>query len=228
MLHIGICDDDREAREKIYDMVMHAVFSYDEIDFEFFESGRRVIDRIEENKFQCDLLFLDINMPECDGFEVAKYIRENNVDVDIIFVTVSAEHVFEGYVYRAFSYILKPVDSKRLEDEIARYMNERFSGSNCLHVTINNKKEHILLDKVLYFEGDGRKIRIHQKGEEMSFYAKMSDLELMLETYGFVRCHQSYIVNKKYIKGCSRTEIKLDSETLPVSRKYQEKVREII
>ena len=96
MLHIGICDDDREAREKIYDMVMHAVFSYDDISFEFFKTGRQVIEKIEENKFQCDLLFLDINMPECDGFEVAKYIRENNVDVDIIFVTVSAEHVCEA------------------------------------------------------------------------------------------------------------------------------------
>lgn len=225
MIRIGICDDIEAHRKKIQDLVMHAIFSYDDVEFISFLSGQQVIDQIEEKNFLCDLLFMDINMPQINGLETAKYIREHQVDVDIIFVTVSTEHVFDGYTYRAFSYLLKPVNISRLEEEIGRYMSERFSSSNCLHVTINNRKEKIYLNDVYYFEGDGRKIRSHQKGEKQEFYAKMGDLEQKLAPYQFIRCHQSYLVNKKYIEGSTRTELRIAGEILPISRKYQENVR---
>ena len=228
MLRIGICDDDKEYREKIYDLIIPSILSYDDADVEFYDTGQQVVESIENGNFNRDLLFLDINMPDRDGLDTAKFIRENNVDVDIIFVTVSTDHVFDGYTYKAFSYILKPVDGNRLDEEIGRYMAERFKCTNCLHITVNNRKEQIFLDKVYYFEGEGRKIRIHQKDDDISFYAKMADLEEMLKQYGFVRCHQSYIVNKKYVTGCSRTEVKIGEEILPVSRKYQENVKDII
>lgn len=228
MLRIGICDDDKKYRDKIHDLVIHSIFSYDDAEIKFYVSGQQVVDDIEKGGFNLDLLFLDINMPDKDGLDTAKYIRENSVDVDIIFVTVSTEHVFDGYTYKAFSYILKPFDGKRIDEEIGRYMTERFKCTNCLHITVNSKKEQIFLDKVYYFEGDGRKIRIHQKGDEISFYAKMTDLEKMLKQYGFVRCHQSYLINKKFITGCSRTEVKMGSDVVPVSRKYQESIKNIM
>ena len=228
MLRIGICDDDREYREKIHDLVIHSIFSYDDAQVVHYMSGKQVVDDIKKEEIDIDLLLLDINMPEYDGLNTAKYIRENNVDVDIIFITVSAEHIFDGYTYKAFSYILKPVDKKRLDDEIGRYMTERSKCTNCLHISVNGKKEQILLDKVYYFEGEKRKIKIYQKGESISFYAKMNELEEMLKQYGFVRCHQSYLVNKKYITGSSRTEIKVGESVLPISRRYQEEIKKIL
>ena len=240
MLRIGICDDDREYREKIHDLVIHSIFSYDDAQVVHYMSGKQVVDDIEKEEFDIDLLLLDINMPEYDGLNTAKYIRENNVDVDIIFITVSAEHIFDGYTYKAFSYILKPVDKKRLDDEIGRYMTERSKCTNCLHISVNGKKEQILLDKVYYFEGEKRKIKIYQKGESISFYAKMEDgsqittqdklseIEKRIGEKRFVRCHQSYLVNKKYITGSSRTEIKVGESVLPISRRYQEEIKKIL
>lgn len=225
MLQIGICDDDKKYREKIYDLVLHEFFSQDEVSFVFYESGKQVMEEIKKKGFRCDLLFLDIHMPETDGLEVAAYIREQNVDVDIIFITVSKEHVFDGYTYNAFSYLLKPMDIRRIQEELGRYKERKYAHANCLHVTINNRRERILLDQVYYFEGDGRKIRIHQKGEEQSFYEKMGNLEEMLQEYDFIRCHQSYLVNKKYVTGMTRMELQLEKESLPISRKYLENVR---
>ena len=216
MLRIGICDDDREYREKIHDIVIHSIFSYDDAQVVHYMSGKQVVDDIEKEEFDIDLLLLDINMPEYDGLNTAKYIRENNVDVDIIFITVSAEHIFDGYTYKAFSYILKPVDKKRLDDEIGRYMTERSKCTNCLHISVNGKKEQILLDKVYYFEGEKRKIKIYQKGESISFYAKMNELEEMLKQYGFVRCHQSYLVNMDYIKDAKDDFELRDGTIVPV------------
>lgn len=226
MIHLGICDDNKKHREEIYDLVSHSIFKYEEADFTYYENGRAVIDAIEKENFFCDLLFLDIHMPKKDGLETARYIREHQVDVDIIFITVSVEHVFDGYTYQAFSYILKPLDNLRLADEIGRYITQRNSCSQCLHVMINGHRENIFLDKVYYFVTDGRKIRVCQKGEEeISFYAKLADVEKMLKDTDFIRCHQSYLVNRRYIQSHFRTELVVAGEKLPISRKYIEPVR---
>lgn len=229
MIRLGICDDDREHRKQIYEMASRAIFKYDETEFVYFENGEEVVSAIETGDFLCDLLFLDIHMPGKDGLETARYIRENQVDVDIIFITVSVEHVFDGYTYQAFSYLLKPLDHLRLSDEIGRYITQRNSCSQCLHVTINGRKEQIFLDKVYYFTAEGRKVRIVQKGDDrLSFYAKLADVEQMLADYDFIRCHQSYLVNRKYIQSHSRTELVVAGETIPISRKYIDSVRDVM
>lgn len=228
MLRISICDDDKEQQKKIYDMVSREVFGYDDAEFIYYSSGEQLIESIKKDGFFCDLLFLDINMQEKNGLEVAEFIRQYNVDVDIIFVTVSTEHVFDGYTYNAFSYLVKPVVRERLEKELKRYMEGKFSQANCLHVTINNRREKILLDQVYYFEGEARKIHAHQKQEEQSFYAKIGDLEETLRGQNFIRCHQSYLVNRRYITGHTRNAILLGDRKIPISRKYIEKVKECL
>lgn len=228
MLQVAICDDEKSHREEIRELVLRGLFAQDEVAFDFYESGVQLVEAIKHQKFQSELLFLDIRMPEKDGLEVATYIREKELDVDIFFVTVSAEHVFDGYTYNAFSYLLKPVDARRMEEELGRYMAKKYAGSNCLHVTMNNRPERILLDQVYYFEGDGRKIRVCQKGEEQSFYARMGDLEETLREQNFVRCHQSYLVNGKYIARLAGSQLYIEGETLPVSRKYLEQTRQFV
>ena len=85
-----------------------------------------------------------------------------------------------------------------------------------------------MCDEIAMLKGEKRKIKIYQKGESISFYAKMNELEEMLQQYGFVRCHLSYLVNKKYITGSSRTEIKVGESVLPISRRYQEEIKKIL
>lgn len=228
MLQVAICDDDRKHREEMRELILQGLFAYDEVTFAFYESGMQLMEEISRKEFQSELLFLDIHMPEKDGLEVAAYIREQELDVDIFFVTISEEHVFDGYTYNAFSYVLKPVDIRRMEDELGRYVARKYAHSNCLEVTINNRRERILLDQVHYFEGEGRKILVCQKGEEQSFYARMGELEKTLQEQNFVRCHQSYLVNGKYITRIAGNQLYLGNDALPISRKYKEQVRQFM
>ena len=226
MIHIGICDDNEKTREKLKETLENMLFKYDECSFELYDSGERMMASIEAGEFDAELLLLDIHMDQVDGIEVARWIRENQIDVDIIFVTVSEDHVFDGYQFKAFSYLLKPLKKQRLQEEITRYMRERKEQPGCLHVTIGGRKEQVFLDRVYYFSADKRKIIIHERGdEERSFYAKMDELEEMLKEYDFVRCHQSYLVNKRYVKSATRMEIALSDEVIPVSRKYADDVK---
>lgn len=227
MIHIGICDDEKKHRELLYDMVSHILFSYDDMEFSYYASGKEVLDAIAQDSFVCELLLLDIHMPEHSGLDIAAYIREHEVDVDIIFVTVSADHVFDGYTYQAFSYLLKPLNVGRMEEELQRYMSLRNHGSHCLHVQVGGRQVQIFLDKVKYFMANNRKVIAFQRGDvEISFYAKIGDVEQMLLEDGFIRCHQSYLVNPQYMQSCSRTEIDVGGETVPVSRRYAEQVKE--
>lgn len=228
MIYIGICDDERTHREMIREMVSKSIFQYDDIEYTFYHSGNQVVEAIEKGEFSCELLLLDIHMPDKDGLETAAYIREHQIDVDIIFVTVSADHVFDGYTYRAFSYLLKPLDYDRLSDEMKRYMTLKENISRCLHVNIGGRKVQIFLDRVKYFAADGRKIIVCQRGGEdgLSFYAKMGDLQETLKEDGFLRCHQSYLVNVKYVESYSRTELEVGADKVPISRRYIEDVRE--
>lgn len=230
MITIGICDDSDIDRKIIYEEVSRNMFQYDEVKFVYYSSGQDIIDEIEEDKFICELLFLDINMPRATGLETARYIRQHSVDVDIIFITVAKEHVFDGYTYQAFSYLLKPIDKERLADEISRYIAIRNASSQCLHVVVDRRKEQIFLDRVKYFMCSGRKIYICQVGEKenLSFYAKVSELEEMLPKNDFIRCHQSYLVNKKYIQSYTRMELEVGDEMIPISRRYTEEVRRIL
>lgn len=229
MIQVGICDDNQVHRGRIYELVSRVIFKYEEAEFLYFESGEAVVNAIEADKFGCDLLLLDIHMPNRNGLETAQYIRENQVDVDIIFITVSADHVFDGYTYQAFSYLLKPLDSLRLADEIGRYIMQRNSCSHCLHVSVNGRNKQIFLDKVYYFTMIGHKVQIVQKGkEEVSFYAKLSDVEQKLADFGFIRCHQSYLVNCRYIQSHSRSELVVAGEPVPISRRYIEPVRDAL
>ena len=102
MIEIGICDDEKEYRDMLYEMVVRSLFQFDEVEFRYYETGNQIIEEIEKNEFKCDLLLLDINMPGRNGLKTAEYIRTHQVDVDIIFVTVSAEHVLTDILTRLF------------------------------------------------------------------------------------------------------------------------------
>ena len=228
MIYVGICDDEKIQQELLAEMVSKSLFPYDDVEFSYYDSGDELVEAIETGRMQCELLLLDIRMPGRDGLKTAAYIREHLVDVDIIFVTVSTEHVFDGYTYQAFSYLLKPLNYERISGEIVRYMELKKKGADCLHVQIGKKKAQIFLNRVLYFATEGRKIAVYQRGEEeeLSFYAKMNDLQETLKDMDFLRIHQSYLVNARYVKSFSRTEMAVGRDLLPIARRYIEAVRE--
>jgi DNA-binding LytR/AlgR family response regulator len=227
MINVGICDDETIHRELLSDVVCKALFQFGEVQFYYYSSGEKVIEEIESDRFVCELLLLDINMPGRDGLETAAFIRKHKIDVDIIFVTVSPTYVFDGYTYQAFSYLLKPVDQQRMVSELERYMKLKEFTSRCLHVNVGGRKVQIFLDRVKYFAADGRKIEVCQlgEGEEISFYAKIGDLQETLQNDDFLRCHQSYLVNTKYVQSFTRTTIDVGGNTIPVSRRYVEDVK---
>lgn len=227
MLRVAICDDDQHHREEIYHIICKALFFRTDLEVENFENGIQVIEAIENKKFDFDLLLLDIHMAEMDGLRTAEYIRKNRIDVDIIFITVSKKYVYDGYTYKAFAYLIKPFDEKRIAYELNRYLDEKEQADDYLNIPIKGVVQRIALDKVIYFESVSRKILVHTKRETISFYAKMDELEEIVKGKQFVRCHQSYMVNRKYVSGITRNALIAEEASIPISRKYQKEIKDI-
>ncbi len=226
MLYLGICDDEKKHREKIHEMFSRALFAYDEIEVFYFQSAEEVMEAIEHNQFQIDLLLLDIHMPNKSGLNLAEYIRRNRIDVDIIFITISSEHVFDGYTYQAFTYLLKPLEYPRIKEEVKRYMALKNENQDCLHININGRSEKVFLNQVFYVSAQGRKVFFHRRDGELSAYAKLNDLEETLSECGFIRCHQSYLINTKFVQSYARMALTVAGEEIPISRRYIESVRD--
>ncbi len=220
MINIGICDDSIEDMNLIYELVTKTIFSEEDMKVYKYNSGQEVIDAIDSKVFKCNLIYLDIFMPNKDGMEVAAYIRNNKVDVDIIFVTKTPEFVYKGYMYKAFSYILKPEIKKELPAETMRYLEEIRESEECINVTSEGVQRRVPISQIMYVESNKRRIILHLKSEEIPFYAKMSEIEPTLVERGFIRTHQSYMVKTKYITRTTSTEVFLGELVVPVSRRY--------
>lgn len=222
MLKIGICEDDAETREELHDVISRTLFQYTEMEFVYYNDGADVIDAVMKNEMVLDILFLDINMKQIDGMRTADTIRKHRVDIDIIFVTVSEDHVYDGYKYKAFAYCLKPVKNSSIKEVLLQYIEEKKNISDCINVSINGKQIRIPLNKIQYFESEKRKVTAHTLTEDYIFYSKLNEIEELLDDDKFFRCHQSYMVNRDMIDSMSRTEIIIGEKVIPVSRKYYE------
>lgn len=227
MLTIGICEDQEIELKEIQEMVSRIMFSKVDIRISRYASGKAVLEDVQAGKFECNLLLLDIHMAKPDGMELAHELRRMQVDVDIIFITRSQEHIFEGYTCKAFAYILKPCSTERLSEELVRYLDELENTSECLNVKIQGNIRRIPLNQIFYLESDKRKIILHTKDGETEFYEKMDAMEDLLKEKGFIRCHQSYIVQKQYVSEFSRNGMIVQDVQIPVSRRYYDSLKKM-
>ena len=105
-MRIAICDDEQKIREMIAEKVQKR---YPAADIHLFRDGEELV--CEKKLLQgerYDILFLDIQMPGRDGMEVARWLRDREEKLVIIFVTGAEEYVFQAFDVGAFHYLVKP------------------------------------------------------------------------------------------------------------------------
>lgn len=161
-------------------------------------SGAEALELASQQKF--DIALLDISMSQMDGIELGYALRYHHEDLAIIYQTAYDHHALKAFDVGAVDYLLKPYTAESLERAIAR-------------VTINNvPKELRLISKagenhyllspqdLYYVKADLTEV-MFRSAEGFSYYPKkISDVEELLEPYGFLRVHRSYIVNLNRVK----------------------------
>ena len=124
-LNIAICDDEKYYRHFIKKLVGNYLAKQNVLfRIELFEDGREFC-REESNMQKFDIIFLDIEMKGMNGMETAYSIRKKNSEMDIVFITVMPDYVFEGYKVSAVRYILKKEIEMSLPECLADILKKR-------------------------------------------------------------------------------------------------------
>lgn len=226
MFRIAICDDEPHFREQMKEMLLQYMQDsgvYYEI--ELFQSGTELIELgIELNRYK--IIFLDINMDKMDGIQTAKRIREQNTELFLVFVTAFVNYSLEGYKVDAVRYLLK--NHVNMQESIAECMDAIYKKIN-YEVTwkdfaFNEGQKRVSLDCLLYIESKLHKLEFHVMEDHMviyTIYDTLDQMENYIRNKNFVRLHQSFLINMKYIKRICRYEAVLyngDSFTIPKAR----------
>jgi two-component system LytT family response regulator len=182
------------------------------------------------NDLSPDLLFLDVQMPKLDGFEVLELL---DADPAVIFVTAYDQYAMRAFDAQAMDYLLKPFSAERFERALQRASAKIRTGKKPVPaprqveriVVRDGAKIHVIpVDKLDYAEAQDDYVALHSEGKRYLKQQPIGELENSLDAGRFVRIHRSAIVNlervariEPYAKD-SRVAILTDGTKLPVSR----------
>lgn len=223
MIRAAICDDERDMLDRLCERILTEARPRNiEISIEGFISGEELLKAHKENAF--DAVFLDIDMPRINGFDIAEKLNHSNKDGStlIVFVTSHDELVYSSLKFRPFRFIRKSYLKSELP-EVLSAVNSEISKRNAgRKIPFRTKSGEVFIDAaaIEYIEIYGHTLRVCVSGGEFTeCYGSLSALEEQLSQFDFVRAHKSYLVNLKYIFSIEKTQIILDDKTaVPLSR----------
>ena len=197
--------------------------------------GAETIARL--HRTEVDLIFLDIEMGDVNGFDLARHIQAAYPGIMIVFLTGHVDFALNGYEFKPLDFLIKPVNLMRLERVILQAEDllakrEQKTPSVRIGLQVNGGLEIIQVDSILYIEKQGRKVYlVPASGPRYQSNDSLQKLQSIFELYGFFRCHQSFLVQLDAIRGIRLDETRnchnivlFDTEDqIPLSRgKYLE------
>ena len=148
-----------------------------------------------------DLAFLDIGLPDMNGIELAKRLREIKSNVIIVFITAYKDYHDDAFTVYATDYISKPIDEKRVKSTFEHIVQTVYfpKTPDLIIITQGDNNVHIKTDEILCIEKiEKRYVMIYCINESFKTNQTLQELEEQLGA-NFYRCHKSYIVNIKHI-----------------------------
>jgi two-component system LytT family response regulator len=186
------------------------------------------------NRYDIDLLFLDIRMPQLSGLELLKTLRN---PPRTILTTAYREYALDGYDLDVVDYLLKPVTFDRFFKAVEKYL--RSSNQTSPELLSSSEPEYIYLKSgykfykidiasILYAESKKDYVQVHTKEKLIVSKYKLGDLEKELEGKGFLRIHRSYVVNLQHITAFTANDIEIGSLELPIGDNYKLQVARLV
>ncbi len=192
-------------------------------------SSRNPVDAIHQiNLTKPQVLFLDINMPKLSGFEVLENIKYQPL---IVFTTAYSEYAIDGYNFEPVDYLLKPISLARFIKTVHR-LEKRLQPPKSTEsqklVIIDGKKKHFLeKESLLYIKSDRDYLEYHHKEGTIVSLGALRKEEERLKSKGFIRVHNSYIVNFEHIKQINSTTVQIENVEIPLGRSYKKAVNNL-
>ena len=214
MIKVAVIDDDIIFLKKLSAIIEKIFVETKEISL--FDNS--VLFFNNPDKIQFDLIFLDIDMPQITGFDIAENLKLIKTDVVIIFVSSKENLVFESLKYTPFRFVRKSNLENDITEAILAYEYKVKNDRKTYLLKTNEFEKMVPLCEIEYFESIkhdvyiqtiNHRFKLKRSQEEQNI---KSILELLAD-YGFIRVHKSFLVNYKFIYAIKRNQVILKDST---------------
>jgi len=250
MIKTIIVDDEKAAIEELEFLLKE----FDEIEIvETFQDPKKALSAVLVNDI--DVIFLDISMPEMDGFALAEVITKLKQPPLIVFATAFDEYAINAFEVNAVDYLLKPIMTDRLkstmkriktkmenketnrQEDVTNLITSRYKEKQSTKVPLWRDDKIYLVnpeDIISCSSASGETTIATKKGEFISSES-LNHFETILTPYNFFRCHRSYLIHiddiKEIVPWFNNTyAVKLNNieEKIPVSRRKAKEFKELL
>ncbi len=246
-MKVGIIDDEIHCIESLVMCLQELHLGIDII----FKASR-VDDGLDLIKrTQIDLLFLDVEMPRLNGFELLDQLEK--VNFEIIFTTAYSQYALKAFKYKAFDYLMKPISQDDLKISVEKFLLKRHRPSHGeepdmahfiellkkdkiisakIAVPVSEGLEFVKVNDIIYAQSQNNySILVLNNGEQLLFSKTLKDVESTLKKHYFIRIHQSFLINPNYMKKYFRNDggsiLMENGQTLPISQSKKENIASV-
>ena len=180
-----------------------------------------------------DLLFLDIRMPQLNGNDFLKTLKN---PPKVIFTTAYSEYAVEGYELDAIDYLVKPIPFDRFLKSVNKAYQQTIPKKE-VGITVDEKKTDsfvyfradrkmvkVMLQDILYIESMKDYIKVFTKNGTIITKQSISSVELMLPEKEFIRTHRSFIVASRHIRSFTSELIEINNAEIPIGKLFRNEV----
>ena len=229
-MKLAIVDDNELEQEMVFDTLK--LYEKDKqtfLDIHTFTDGKSFLSQYIAGDF--DLIFMDIFLNDQNGVDIVRQIRKIDPQVLIVFLTSSAEHIFEAAPFHFFDYILKPFEC----EHIYHVLNDAFK---MLEKDVEDEPElsfqyrsfdiHFPLSKIQYIYSNNHEVIIHTTNNgNQSFRLPFYSVTANLTDPRFLQCNRGIMLNMDYIRSMESDYFEMtDSKCFPIKTKGRKQIRE--
>ena len=203
-----------------------------------FDSALDALSFINTNSV--DLIFLDIQMADLTGMELARVLegRKDKNSPKIIFTTAYNQFAIEGYKVDALDYLLKPFGYEEFlnaSQKALKYLEQKSESNNSiseeyLFLKVEYQLVKVMLKDIILVEGYKDYVKVHLEGKDSPLLSltTLKHMEELLPEHQFMRVHRSFIISLEHIKSISKSTVNMGIMNIGISEGYKERFLQFI
>jgi len=218
MIRIAIVEDDPKDLEQLRSFLNQ--YSQDQgkqFRVSAFQDPMRFL---SDYRSDYDLIFMDIELSPYNGIDISRRLREMDDVVALVFITNMEQFAVHGYEVDALDFVVKPINYYRFSAMMGKALRSiaRRSEKEVL-VRSASRITRVPISQLYYVEIRDHLLIYHTSQGDLDAWGKLSDIEKELETYDFIRCSSSYLVNLRHVIRVDGDTVVVAGTPLPISQR---------